>query len=184
MNVRYLHKLQKLLATELHGIISCTDASRLADIESELCTAVRVRFGETASLGSEERFDVMLAPLLHELYQKTLSSPDIRLNVSPTLLDWGKSLAAKARDLFLADRLAYFADGGAVESLGAAGRVVYGFVRGELGVPMRKGFAGKDPHEIGSDVSEIFEALRCGRMDVVWRDAVVADGDGDAVPRE
>jgi phenylalanine ammonia-lyase len=182
MNVRYFSKLQKLLTTELHGILTCTDADALAKAESELFTTLRVQFGETTSHPSEERFEIMLAPLVYELYQKTSTVAALQLKDSPSPLDWVKSLATKARDVFLQNRLEYFmCEEGAYESLGVASKVVYGFVRRELGVPMRKGFPGMDEHEIGSGISEIFEAISSGRMDLVWKDAVAARGNKEKV---
>ena len=173
MNYRYFTKLQALLATELHGIIISSDESALSKAESELFTTLKVRFGETTTLESEERFNIMLSALVYELYEKTSASSGIQLKDSPSPLEWVKSFAVKSRDLFLKNRLDYFLQhGGAYESLGSASKVVYGFVRQGLGVPMRKGFPGLDRHEIGIGISEIFEAMSSGKMDVIWRHAV------------
>ncbi|KAF8500056.1 hypothetical protein JB92DRAFT_912053 [Gautieria morchelliformis] len=120
----------------------------------------------------------MLSPIVYELYSMVSSSSHLQLQPSLDPLDWTKSLTAEAKALFLKNRLEYLiSDCSAYESLGGAGKVVYGFVRKDLGVPMRKGLSGMDRHEIGSGISEIFDAIHSGKMDTVWRDAVAGEVD-------
>jgi phenylalanine ammonia-lyase len=178
MNIRYLAKLHDLLSTELPRILTTANAEAFITAESKLFATLKVRFGETTTLESEERFQVMLAPLVYELYSMVSSSTHLELQSSLNPLDWTKSLTAEAKALFLKNRLEYLTcDGSAYESLGLAGKVVYGFVRKDLGVLMRKGFPGMDRHEIGSGISEIFDAIHSGKMDTVWKDAVAGDID-------
>ncbi|KAF8584457.1 phenylalanine ammonia-lyase [Ramaria rubella] len=179
MNARYLVKLRALLSAELRHILGRESASTQSIVETELFTTLRTQFGETTSMISDDRFNKMCAPLVYELYEKSSTREGWQLDESLTPIQWMRSFASKAKDLFLESRMEYMVrDESACDSLGAAGKIVYSFVRQGLGVKMRKGLMGLDEHEIGTGISEIFEAIRSGRMDIVWRDAMedIVDG--------
>ncbi|KAF8524132.1 L-Aspartase-like protein [Hysterangium stoloniferum] len=173
MNSQYLSKLRNLFSSELKALQRNGDATDIVALEETLFTVLRVRFSQTASLTSDQRFQAMFSSLLYPFSKTAVRTPALEFLDQ---CDWLDSLALKAKDLFLKNRLNYITSGGsAYESLGRAGKVIYSFVRHDLGVSMRKGLQGMDQREIGTGISQIFEAISCGTMDLIWKQALLGE---------
>ncbi|KAF9058895.1 L-Aspartase-like protein [Rhodocollybia butyracea] len=173
MNVQYLDKLNALLEAELSNVLVCSDKTTFQDTCAALFTTLRVQFGITASMESMSRFKTMLSPLITELYTRTAQNNGIQLLPSTSPVEWLQKFEVQARDLFSQNRMEYFIqDAGAINFLSDSGKTIYSFVRNDLKIPMKKGLPGLDKHEIGTQISIIFQALQEGRMDSVFSQAM------------
>lgn len=173
MNIQYLEKLKALLESELPNVLVCSDSPTFQDTSASLFTTLRVQFAVTSSMESMSRFKTMLSPLIAELYTRTAQNNSIQLLPSTGPVEWLQSFEIKARVLFLQNRMEYFGrDAAAIDFLGDSGKRIYGFVRNGLKIPMKKGMLGMDKHEIGTQITTIFQALEKGRMDSIFSEAI------------
>ncbi|KAF9070284.1 L-Aspartase-like protein [Rhodocollybia butyracea] len=153
MNIQYLEKLKALLESELPNVLVCSDSPTFQDTSASLFTTLRVQFAVTASMESVSRFKTMLSPLIAELYTRTAQNNSIQLLPSTGPVEWLQSFEIKARVLFLQNRMEYFGrDAAAIDFL--------------------EGMLGMDKHEIGTQITTIFQALEKGRMDSIFSEAI------------
>jgi phenylalanine ammonia-lyase len=136
MNARFLAQLEELFSSSLGSVLSVPDVASWVTIKSSLFKTIRVQFGLTTSLESSTRFQTMLTPLISEIYALVHTSGVAKLVPGDeTVTAWVGKLAEQARELFTRERLAYFTEGGsAYDSLSNSSKVIYGFVRKDLGV--------------------------------------------------
>jgi len=126
----------------------------------------------TTRLDSPERFHQIAhsaqSPLTTYLSAHR-SSVNPAFDVLGSLERWTNQISSTLCTLFNTSRDSYLAQPDATPYLGAASKVMYRYVRGELGVPMHRGLVdhpggGNGRKTIGSNVSAIYEEMRRGEL--------------------
>jgi phenylalanine ammonia-lyase len=129
----------------------------------------------TVTKDSSDRFEAVAhyaQPHLIKALSKLEMEPTH--NPLPLITAWTENAASLAKNLFLANRVAYLAAPDATPYLGAASLRMYRFVRNDLGVPFHRGLVdhptgkpaveGRQLKTTGSQISVIYEALRDERL--------------------
>ena len=150
------------------------DANALKDLQSNLLAQIIKQFSLTTSSDSSTRF-LIIAQTVQSTLTTSLSSHQHNHNLTPSfnalnaIAHWTSLTSSTLLSLYLTHRAAYFASPDATPYLGLASGRLYAHVRHDLQVPFHKGLADRPSTEnglrtIGSNISVIYQDMRCGRL--------------------
>ncbi|KAL2061908.1 hypothetical protein VTL71DRAFT_7286, partial [Oculimacula yallundae] len=147
-----------------------------AKLQVSIWKIIQDSLATSTSRDSSERFPIVAKSVQHLAVECLAASS----SYPPTSLDkvttWTDNLAEVLKTTFLTNRVAYLANPDASPYLGQASKVMYAFVRNELGVPMHRGIVDhptfgdggseekSKKRNTGSRISSIYQAVKDGRI--------------------
>lgn len=181
MNDRFLTQLspaiKNLTARKFERHLQKEEMEKL---QQSTFSAFARNLGNTTTMDSQNRFISIAQSCQHhvvdalELAARTSPrSSDLSLSL---VTSWTEEAADLSQTLFCTNRDSYIADPDASEYLGVASKIMYRFVRNELGVPMHRGLVDHPTTDVGKDaalkkntgtqISIIYKALREEKLTV------------------
>ncbi|KAE8452585.1 hypothetical protein EG329_013844 [Mollisiaceae sp. DMI_Dod_QoI] len=181
MNAAFMDKLKPEVTKCNTGILSSMlSQDVLRKLDHHIWGAMNSSLATTTTMDSHDRF-VTVARAAQHLVVEALetahhhdhASDPNRISTISAVTEWTNAVALTTKNIFLANRTAYLANPDASKHLGKAAKIMYQFVRQEMGIPMHQGLVdhptyntegrlAEDREKVttGTQIGRIYKALR------------------------
>ncbi|CZR66733.1 related to phenylalanine ammonia-lyase [Phialocephala subalpina] len=182
MNAAFMDKLKPALTKVTTGLLrSQLGKDTIRKLDHNVWGAMNSELAKTTSMDSHDRFvavaraaQPLIIDALEAANHEHASDPN-RISSLSLVTEWTSSVALTTETIFCANREEYLANPDASKHLGKAARIMYVYVRGEMGIPMHRGLVdhptykgegmadgGREKVTTGTQISRIYKALRDG----------------------
>jgi phenylalanine ammonia-lyase len=189
MNTNFMEKLKPEVSKYTSSILgSVLPAVVLKKLDHYIWGAMNSALANTTTMDSHDRFTAVARAAQHlvvealEATQHHSSDPNA-INTLSLVSEWTSTLALTTKTIFLANREAYLANPDASGRLGKAAKIMYQFVRKDMGIPMHRGLVdhptyraegmvddGREKVTTGTQIGRIYKCLReDGMTDAIMR---------------
>ncbi|KUJ17027.1 phenylalanine ammonia-lyase [Mollisia scopiformis] len=191
MNAAFMDKLKPEITKCTNTLLgSMLSQPILKKLDHHIWGAMNSALANTTTMDSHDRFTAVARAAQHLVvdaleaahHHDDASDPN-RINTLSLVSEWTSTIAVTTKTIFLANREAYLANPDASKHLGKAAKIMYQFVRKDMGIPMHRGLVdhptykaegmvddGTDKVTTGTQIGRIYKCLReDGMVDAIMK---------------